>query len=263
VVTGSSHGVGWISRVAGVAFIDLIVRLSRCCVGSGSIGIHRSLRDLLPLPAGPSRVFQRDHRVQPKLQLDGPHDLYLSFRALTQKRKSPLGDLSSHGIRWCALPPVHPSSIHSRGPRPPSVQRYQPPNLVPPTWFHTTMTGCSTRRPRVCCTPQPVKGSSRFLRPSPSATRRWLWKPLAFPATRFTPSEEFPSSAAVPHHCGRCLSAVTAHRSVYRPAEAGQFTVRFPPTRSRRVIRPPRGLFDLTRKRLAALLPKKLCGRPR
>jgi hypothetical protein len=29
------------------------------------------------------------------------------------------------------------------------------------------------------------------------------------PATRFTPFEDFPSSAAVPHHCGPCLPAVT------------------------------------------------------
>jgi hypothetical protein len=31
----------------------------------------------------------------------------------------------------------------------------------------------------------------------------------ALPATRFTPFEDFPSPAAVPHHCGRCLPAVT------------------------------------------------------
>jgi hypothetical protein len=71
------------------------------------------------------------------------------------------------------------------------------------------MTACSAWKSRVCCTPQPVKGSSRFLLHSPSAARRRPWKPLAFPATRFTPFEEFPSSAAVPHHCGRCHLAVT------------------------------------------------------
>ena len=32
-----------------------------------------------------------------------------------------------------------------------------------------------------------------------------------FPATRFIPPEEFPLSAAVPHHCGRYLPAVTSH----------------------------------------------------
>jgi hypothetical protein len=33
---------------------------------------------------------------------------------------------------------------------------------------------------------------------------------LPFPATR-SPFEEFPSPAAVPHHCGRCLLAVSVH----------------------------------------------------
>jgi len=32
-----------------------------------------------------------------------------------------------------------------------------------------------------------------------------------FPATRFTPLEEFPSPVAVPHHCGRCPLAVLSH----------------------------------------------------
>jgi hypothetical protein len=32
---------------------------------------------------------------------------------------------------------------------------------------------------------------------------------VALPATRFTPFEEFPSPAAVLHHCSRCLHAVT------------------------------------------------------
>jgi hypothetical protein len=32
----------------------------------------------------------------------------------------------------------------------------------------------------------------------------------AFPAVRFTPFEEFPSSTAAPHHCDPCRHAVTA-----------------------------------------------------
>jgi hypothetical protein len=32
---------------------------------------------------------------------------------------------------------------------------------------------------------------------------------VTLPATRFTPFEDFPSSAAVLHHCSRCLPAVT------------------------------------------------------
>jgi len=109
-----------------------------------------------------------------------------------------------------------------RSTRLPSVRRYQPPIHVPPSWFRTTMTACSTQESRVCCTPQPVKGSTRFLLRSPSAARKQLWRPLAFPATRFTPFEEFPSLAAVPHHCGRCLPTVAFRCSVSCPAEAIQ-----------------------------------------
>jgi hypothetical protein len=36
------------------------------------------------------------------------------------------------------------------------------------------------------------------------------WMVVAFPAPRVIPFEEFPSSAAAPHHCGRCLLAFTA-----------------------------------------------------
>ena len=126
----------------------------------------------------------------------------------------------------CALPPVHPKCVHSQEPKPPSVRRYHPPNHVPPSWFRTTMTAFSAQESRVCCTPQPAKGSPRFVRPSSSAAQRRLWIPLAVPAKRFTPFEEFPSSAAVPHHCGRCLHVVTDHRPEHQPAEAERRTVR-------------------------------------
>jgi hypothetical protein len=107
----------------------------------------------------------------------------------------------------------------------PSVRRFHPPIHVPPSWFRTTMTACSVRESRVCCTPQPVKGSTRFLLRSPSAARKQLWRPLAFPATRFTPFEEFPSLAAVPHHCGRCPPTIAFRCSVSRLAEAIEVAV--------------------------------------
>jgi hypothetical protein len=120
----------------------------------------------------------------------------------------------------CALPPIRPLRVHSQEPKPPSVRRSHPPDPVPPSWFRTTMTAYSTQRSRVCCTPQPAKGSPRFMRPEPSATRRRHRYSLALPATRFTPSEDFPSPAAVPHHCGRCPLAVTDHRLTPHLAEA-------------------------------------------
>jgi hypothetical protein len=45
-----------------------------------------------------------------------------------------------------------------------------------------------------------------FPAPSRPKTPRVL---EVFPVTRFTPFEDFPSPAAVPHHCGRCPPAVT------------------------------------------------------
>jgi hypothetical protein len=38
-----------------------------------------------------------------------------------------------------------------------------------------------------------------------------------FPATRFTPFEEYPSSTAVLHHCSRCLLVVTFHFTPHVP----------------------------------------------
>jgi hypothetical protein len=43
------------------------------------------------------------------------------------------------------------------------------------------------------------------------------------PVTRFTPFEEFPSFAAVLHHCSRCPLAVTFH---FTPCEAPRCFVR-------------------------------------
>jgi hypothetical protein len=52
--------------------------------------------------------------------------------------------------------------------------------------------------------------ASRTLRSS----LRMIEQHTPFPATRFVPFEAFPSPAAVPHHCGRCLRAVVVPASV-------------------------------------------------
>ena len=60
--------------------------------------------------------------------------------------------------------------------------------------------------------PEAERGSLRFAMPPPPTAgrshRSWVGAP--FPATRFTPSEEFPSPAAAPRPRGRCPLAVTA-----------------------------------------------------
>jgi len=75
----------------------------------------------------------------------------------------------------CALPPAYPEHVHSQEPRLPSGRRCHAPTRVPPSWFRTTSMVCSVHGSRVCCTPQPVKGSPRFVLAAlpghPKATR--------------------------------------------------------------------------------------------
>jgi hypothetical protein len=52
--------------------------------------------------------------------------------------------------------------VHSGEPKLPSDRRRPVSVNVPPSWFRTTSTAFSARKLRVCCTPQPVKGSPRF-----------------------------------------------------------------------------------------------------
>lgn len=164
---------------------------SRRRVGSGSFGLPRALPGLSPLPAGPPRVSRLDHRPQPKPRADGPRDLYLSSRALGRGPEPPLGDASSPGFRSkpvCPstdIPPVRPLP----GAEAPIGPTVPPADRVPPPWFRTTMTAFSTQELRVCCTPQPVQGSSRFPLPSASPTRRPSGRRWRFPRRGSHPSK--------------------------------------------------------------------------
>jgi hypothetical protein len=55
------------------------------------------------------------------------------------------------------------------------------------------------------------------------------------PAARFTPSEEFPSSIAVPHHCGLCLSCCSV-ASRPRPHRSENSTLLCVPTGRRLLL---------------------------
>jgi hypothetical protein len=83
---------------------------------------------------------------------------------------------------------------------------------VPPPWFLSTVTGCSARQPQACCSLVPAMGFTAFppfANPDTGRIQR-LAPSKGIPAARFIPFDEFPSSAAVPHHCGRCPPAITA-----------------------------------------------------
>jgi hypothetical protein len=211
--------------------IEVAVPVGHCNVfslerGSGSFGLSRTLHDLRPLPAWSSRS-SRLHSLSPgpsirQAVLLNPTISALvafrfSFRALALQRKllaasEEAVSFSSLGIRpLSAPPPFYLQRVHSRKPRLPSARRIQSSSLVPPSWFLTTSTVYSALGLRVCCTPLPAMEFDAFPASGFPAHPKVAWKLVTFPAPRVIPFEEFPSSAAVPHHCGRCPPAVTAH----------------------------------------------------
>jgi hypothetical protein len=123
-----------------------------------------SLMTFRPFPARASRVFP-SHPLSAAEALDRrpswPSSLLQSAResAETSSRWPLLSWDSS-----VALPLVYLPRVHSQEPRLPSDRRCQAPIHVPPSWFRTTSMVFSARELRVCCTPQPAKGSSRFMR---------------------------------------------------------------------------------------------------
>jgi len=78
-------------------------------------------------------------------------------------------------------------------------------------------------------------------RPKPTTDGRRL----PFPATRFTPSEEFHSPIAVPHHCGRYPPAVLSRR-VRPSAEALVRPLRVPTGRRHRHLSHSRGCLSVS-----------------
>jgi hypothetical protein len=163
----------------------------------------------VPSPAGPPGFFLHVRLPRPKPRKDGLHGLVLSFRALARALEPPLVGSSSRGIR---VSPSHRHTSHASTPRSRSPFRsdaakrrltFRPRGFAPPRRFTPRESHGSvaprnrSKVRRVSCVP-PAR-----------ATRRRLDRTGTFPATRFTPFEDFPSSAAVPHHCGRCLPAVT------------------------------------------------------
>jgi len=165
---------------------------------------------------GPRGVPWRAALSVPKHREVGPHGLDVTFRALLVGLE-PLATCRQAGGRgfllsWpYPLAPLRRLTVRASTPASSgelaSVRRYHPTTLVPPSWFLTTSTAFSARRLRVCCTPLPALGFAAFREGTPGGPEgRRLSS--SFPATGFVPFEGFPSSAAVPHHCGRCPPTV-------------------------------------------------------
>jgi len=114
----------------------------------------------------------------------------------------------------CAPHPTSFVRVHSqqrcRCLRPPSA----PGRLVPSPWFRTTSTVYSALEFPGLLHHGTGRGSPRFRTMLPLAALPSEEDRLAsgqsqhFPAAPFTPPEEVPSTAAVPHRCGRCLLVV-------------------------------------------------------
>jgi hypothetical protein len=85
----------------------------------------------------------------------------------------------------------------------------QPMHRVPSSWFRTTSTvysvcqGPGLLHPGAGCEVRCVSDTTDCQSPKTRQTGQ-----AASPHARFTPFEDFPSSAAVPHHCGRCPLAI-------------------------------------------------------
>jgi hypothetical protein len=185
-----------------------VLRFSSGRSGSGSFGLPRVPRGLSTVAGAGLQGFPVTSTVLGR-SLGATAFMALSSPSERSQERwnllSAVPPLMGFGV---SLPPVYLPRVHSREPRPPSDRRCHTPVHVPPSWFHTTTTVSSARELRVCCTPQPAKGSPRFMHAA-TAPPEGGRATGTIPATRFTPFEEFPSSAAVPHHCGRCLPAVT------------------------------------------------------
>jgi hypothetical protein len=123
-----------------------------------------SLMTFRPLPVRASRVFPS--RLPSAAEALDRRPSWPSS-LLQSARKS--AETSSRGplLSWdssVALPQAYLQRVHSQEPKLPSGRRRQAPTHVPPSWFRTTTTVSSALKSRVCCTPQPAKGSLRFAR---------------------------------------------------------------------------------------------------
>jgi hypothetical protein len=130
-----------------------------------------------------------------------------------------------------ALPPAYLPRVHSQEPKLPSGRRCHTPARVPPSWFRTTSTVYSARKLRVCCTPQPVLGSPRFVLvgslPRPKAMQ---FAGLLSPRRGSHPSKTSPRQQ--PYRITAAVAFLPLPSCPARvPTEAGVLADRRPPKR--------------------------------
>jgi hypothetical protein len=190
---------------------------SQIWAGSGSFGLSHSLLGLAcyqdglrGFPGPCRRTHSRRMVVQYLHGLGSPTKcVYLRWI-----RKS-----SSLGIhpKVCSST-VSPMRVLSWEASFPSAWTCHGPGMGRPRGFAPPRRFTPRKGLRVYCAPLPVLEFATFQHHDglvdAEATAR---SGMTIPATRFTPLEEFPSLAAVLHHCSRCPLAVTVH---FTPREA-------------------------------------------
>jgi hypothetical protein len=221
-VSGAAAIPRW-PRPAGAALMELdgpsrsheppvslgILRVSNGRSSSGSVGFHRIPHGLCAVAGRASRVFlSRPPSAAEALERRPSWTCPL----LQSARESAGTALRWFLLSWDSSAPSHRHTPSASTPRSRSSLRadaatrrlaFHPRGFAPPRWF-------APRKGRGSVAP---RNRSRVRRvscvPPCRATRRRLGGTGSVPATRFTPFEDFPSPEAVPHHCGRCLPAVT------------------------------------------------------
>ena len=115
----------------------------------------------------------------------------------------------------------HGPRASTPGSKLPSARRCQAPDAFRPRGFSPPRRFAPHTGPRVCCAPQPVRGSSRFDRGGAGPVRRRWRTSVRSPRDAGShPSKSFPRRQPVPHHWGPLPSCRYRHGPVTAPAEA-------------------------------------------
>jgi len=175
------------------------------------VGLRRNPLDLFSSPSGPSGLDRtRPFRIARMNMWKRPSWTWRRLQSASRRTGPTLVDPPLMGFVLVVCPAVDiPVGVHSPATSPPPfgphavrhLDTFRPRGSSPPRRF------TPHDRPRVCCTPKPngVRYVSQcVLRPG-TGRNRFPGADAPLPATRFTPLEEFPSPAAVPHHVAVAL----------------------------------------------------------
>jgi len=191
---GRTHGAGRFSKAVGSPPSLARWLSASSMAGSGSFGSRRLPHDLFPLPGWPSRSSLPLSSVPIGDDQEQPSELLPLLQCALYARdlepcRVATALLSAH-LSWdsltrvphrrqilCASTPEQHCCRSSARPLPNGRH-------VPPSWFLTTSTVCSTLRPAGLLHPAASRGSSRFKYRSNPQPKLKIAGPNTLPATR-------------------------------------------------------------------------------